>query len=94
MTGRTAAGDSHRHVPWGHSRGYHEWPNSTPVIDAVGAIVAVASVVVGAHAALFLGFAARNGDGKAAAENALFFVAIGLANGSVDALRHWRRHHG
>ncbi|MGH2968414.1 MAG: hypothetical protein ACRDK0_05025 [Solirubrobacteraceae bacterium] len=64
------------------------------MIDAVGTVVAVASVVVGAHAALFLALAMRNGDGAAAAENALFFVAIVVANGLVDVLRHWRRHHG
>ena len=80
--------------PWRHSRGYHEWPSSTPVIDAIGAVVAVASVVIGCHAALFLALALRQGDDEAAAENALFFVAIGLANGVVDALRHVRRHHG
>jgi hypothetical protein len=80
--------------PWEHSRGYHEWPSSTPVIDAVGAVVAVASVVIGAHAALFFAGAVRDGDGETAAENAQIFVAIGIANGAVDALRHWRRHHG
>jgi hypothetical protein len=82
------------HRLWGPSRGYHEWPNTTPVIDAIGAVVAVASVVIGAHAALLLALAVRNGDEETAAENALFFVAIALANGAVDALRRWRRHHG
>jgi hypothetical protein len=82
------------HRPWGHSRGYHEWSSTTPVIDAVGAIVAVASVVIGAHAAIFVALALQSGDGAAAADNALFFVAIGLANGFLDGLRHWRRHHG
>ena len=82
------------HRPWRHARDYHEWPNSTPVIDAIGAIVAVASVVIGAHAALFLVFALREGNEAVAADNALIFVAIALANGFVDALRHWRRHHG
>ena len=82
------------HRPWGHSRGYHEWPNTTPVIDAVGTVVAVASVVIGAHAALLLTLAVRIGDEETAADNALFFVAIALANAAVGALRRWRRHHG
>jgi hypothetical protein len=64
------------------------------VIDAVGAVVAVASVVIGAHAVLFFAAAVRDGDGATAAENAQIFVAIGVANGTIDALRHWRRHHG
>jgi hypothetical protein len=82
------------HRPWRHRPGYHEWPNSTPVIDAIGAVVAVASLVIGSHAALFLLFALRSGDGETATENALFFVAIAVANGVVDTLRQWRRHHG
>jgi hypothetical protein len=86
--------ESRMHRPWRHARDYHEWPNSTPVIDAVGAIVAVASLVIGAHAALFLVFALREGNEAVAADNALIFVGIALANGFVDALRHWRRHHG
>jgi hypothetical protein len=80
--------------PWPHRPGYHEWVRSTPVLDAIGAVVAVASLVIGSHAALFLLFALRAGDHETAADNALFFVAIALANGAVDALRHWRRHHG
>jgi hypothetical protein len=82
------------HRPWGRSRSYHEWPSSTPVIDAVRTIVAFASLVIGAYAALFLAFAVMDGDREAAAQNVLFFVAIGLANGLMDGLRHWRRHHG
>jgi hypothetical protein len=80
--------------PWRHRPGYHEWQSSTPVIDAIGAVVAVASLVIGSHAALFLLFALRSGDRDTAAENALFFIAILLANGVLDAVRHWRRHHG
>ena len=82
------------HVPWRHRPGYHEWCNSTPVIDAIGAVIAVASVVIGSHAGLFLLFALQRGDRETAAENALFFVGIAIANGAVDTLRHWRRHHG
>jgi hypothetical protein len=80
-------------LSWEHTRGYHEWESSTPVLDAVGAVVAVASVVIGGHAAIFLAYALRNGDSATAVQNGLFFVGIGLANGSVDALRRWRRHH-
>jgi hypothetical protein len=79
--------------PWGHTAGYHAWPSSTPVIDAVGAIVAVASLVIGAHALLFLAYALGNGDEATAAQDAAFLVAIAVANGGVDALRRWRRHH-
>jgi hypothetical protein len=77
---------------WEHSRSYHEWESTTPVVDALGAVVAVASVVIGGHAALFLAVAVSDGDGVAAVENGLILVAIGLANGSVDLLRRWRRH--
>jgi hypothetical protein len=80
-------------LPLEHARGYHEWESTTPVLDAVGAVVAVASVVIGGHAAIFLAYALRNGDSATAVQNGLFFVGIGLANGSVDALRRWRRHH-
>jgi hypothetical protein len=80
--------------PWGHTRTYHEWKSLTPVVDALGAVVAVASVVVGAHAALFLILAAEAGETAAMIDCAKFFVAIAIANGLVDLLRHWRRHHG
>jgi hypothetical protein len=77
-----------------HSRSYHEWPSSTPVVDAVRAIVGVASIVIGGHAALFLAVAMRDGDEEAVTINAMFFAGIALANAFMDALRHWRRHHG
>lgn len=77
-----------------HSRGYHEWPIETPVIDVVRTVIGVASVLIGCYAALFLILALQAGDGRLAAQNALFFVAIALANGIVDGVRHWRRHHG
>ena len=79
---------------WDHSRTYHAWPRSTPVIDAVATIVAVASVVIGAHAALFLAIAASNGDRATAIEDVLFLIAIAVANALLDIIRHWRRHHG
>jgi hypothetical protein len=80
-------------IPWERSRGYHEWESTTPVVDALGAVVAAISVVIGGHAGLSLWFALRDGDDAAAVESGLFFVAIGLANGFVDLLRRWRRHH-
>jgi hypothetical protein len=81
------------HLPFEHSRGYHEWESTTPVIDALGAVVGVASIVIGGHAAIFLAYAMSDGDDSAAVQNGLFLVAIGVANGSVDMLRRWRRHH-
>ena len=80
--------------PWGHSPRYHEWKASTPVIDVVATVLAVASVVIGAHAGLFLAIALSTGNGDAARGSAMFFVAIGLGNGALELLRHWRRHHG
>jgi hypothetical protein len=79
--------------PWGHSARYHAWPSSTPVVDAVGTVVAVASVVIGAYALLFLACALGNGDAGTARQDAWFLVAIAIANGGMDALRRWRRHH-
>jgi hypothetical protein len=76
-----------------HGRSYHEWPSETPVVDVVRTVIAVASVLIGSYAALFLVLALQAGDGRTAAENALFFVAIALVNGLVDAVRHGRRHH-
>jgi hypothetical protein len=80
--------------PWGHTRTYHEWVSLTPVVDALGTVVAVASVVVGAHAGLFLILAANQGDTAAMIDCAKFFGVIAIANGLVDLLRYWRRHHG
>ena len=74
--------------------GYHEWTRSTPVLDAIGAVVGVASIIIGSYASLFLIGAVHQGDTKAAAECGVFFVGIALANGIVDALRYWRRHYG
>jgi hypothetical protein len=76
-----------------HSHGYHEWASETPVIDVVRTVIAVASVLIGTYAGLFMILALQAGNDEAAAENALFFVAIALVNGIVDAVRHWRRHH-
>ena len=79
---------------WGHSATYHPWRNSTPVIDALATVLAVASTVIGAYAALFLVFALGSGDSATATEDAAFFVGIALAHGVLELLRRWRRHHG
>jgi hypothetical protein len=76
-----------------HRASYHEQPVETPVIDVVRTVIAVASVLIGSYAALFLILALAAGDERLARENALFFVVIALANGVVDAVRDWRRHH-
>jgi hypothetical protein len=73
--------------------GYHVWTRSTPVLDAIGAVVAVASIIIGSYAALFLIGAVHQGDTEVAAQCGAFFVGIAIANGIVDALRHWRRHY-
>jgi len=81
-------------VRFGHRPSYHAWPSSTPIIDAVMTIIGVASVVIGGYALLFLALALLHDDDVLAAKYALFLVGIVLVNGFVDALRHWRRHHG
>jgi hypothetical protein len=80
--------------PWGHTRTYHEHVSMTPVVDVLGTVIAVASVVVGSHAGLFLILAYHRGDRATMIDCAKFFVVIAIANGLVDLLRHWRRHHG
>jgi hypothetical protein len=77
-----------------HTHGYHQYPRETPVIDAIGAAMAVASLVIGSYALLFLAFAVHHGDVAIAVDNGLFLVVIAVANGLLGALRHWRRHHG
>ena len=78
---------------WRHSRSYHEWASTTPVVDALGAVVGMISVVIGGHAAIGLALALRDDDHAAIFQSVLFFVAIGVANLLVDGLRRWRRHH-
>ena len=80
--------------PWRRSRSYHEWPSTTPVVDAVRSIVGAMSVMIGGHAAVFLAVAVRDGDEWAATVNCLLFAGIVIANAMLDGLRHWRRHHG
>ena len=63
-------------------------------MDAIRAIVGVASVVVGTHALLFLLLAWLRDDRAAAVDCALLLAGVALMNGCVDALRHWFRHHG
>ena len=76
-----------------HAQGYHAYARSTPVIDAIGAIVGVASVVIGTYALLFLGFAMHHGNGAVAVQNALLIAAIAIGNGLFETMRHWIRHH-
>jgi hypothetical protein len=78
----------------GHRSGYHDWPNSTPMIDVVRTLVAVASVVIGGYALVFMAFAVRDTNWGLAAKYGPFLIAVGLANGLVDVVRRWRRHHG
>jgi hypothetical protein len=80
-------------LPFEHTRGYHEWESTTPLVDALGAVVGMISIVIGGHAAISLALAVRDRDNSAIFQSVLFFVAIALANGFVDVLRRWRRHH-
>ena len=73
--------------------GVHTSPKSTPLIDAIGAVVAVASVVIGGYAGLFLFMAVLAGRRDMVVDCALFFVFIAVANAAVDAARRWSRHH-
>jgi uncharacterized membrane protein len=76
-----------------HARSYHKWARSTPVADAVMTVVAVASVVIGGHALLFLALALMAGNTQLALANGLVLVTIAMINGLLDVLRWWRRHH-
>ena len=80
--------------PWAHTPTYHAWPSSTPVMDVAVTILAVASVVIGAQAGMFVVLALSAGARAAAVDNTLVLLAVGLANGLLEGLRHWRRHHG
>jgi hypothetical protein len=77
-----------------HRPGYRAPPKSTPLIDAIGAVVAVASVVIGGYAGLFLIMAALAERWDVATDCAIFFLFIAVANALVDAARWWSRHHG
>jgi hypothetical protein len=77
-----------------HARAYHEYARDTPVIDAIGSAIAVASVVIGSYALLFLAFAVHHGNVAMAVDCGVFLVVIAVANGLFEALRRWRRHHG
>jgi hypothetical protein len=63
------------------------------VLDALGAVVGMISVVIGGNAAIGLALALREDDRGAVIVSLLFFVAIAVANLLVDFLRRWRRHH-
>ena len=77
-----------------HASGYHPYARTTPVIDAIGSVVAVASVVIGTYALLFLAFALHHGNTVVAVQNGLLILAIVVANALFEGLRHWCRHHG
>jgi hypothetical protein len=76
-----------------HAASYHAYTRSTPVIDAIGAIVGVASVVIGTYALLFLAFAMHHGNAAVAFQNGLVLTAIALTNAFFETTRHWIRHH-
>jgi hypothetical protein len=77
-----------------HAPGYRAEPRDTPVIDAIGSVVGVASLVIGTYALMFLAFAMHHGNTSAAVQNGLFLAVIAVANGLFEAVRHWVRHHG
>jgi hypothetical protein len=77
-----------------HRRGYHEWPSSTPLLDVARVLVGSASVVIGVCAVMFAAFANGDDRGGQIAKYVLFLVAIAVANGLVELLIRWRRHHG
>jgi hypothetical protein len=77
-----------------HRASYHEWPNSTPIVDVARCLIAVASVLIGTYAVLFAAFAVAASDWALAAKNGAFLVAVAIANVAGDAVRRWRQHHG
>ena len=77
-----------------HASRYHAYARTTPVIDAIGSVVAVASVVIGTYALLFLAFALHHGNTMVAVQNGLFLLAIAVGNALFEVFRHWCRHHG
>ncbi|MEA2248174.1 MAG: hypothetical protein QOH46_2703 [Solirubrobacteraceae bacterium] len=78
----------------GHRPTYHEWSSSTPIVDVARCLVAVASVVIGGYAILFTAFALRDANWGLAARYGAFLGVVAVANGVVDVLWRWRRHHG
>jgi hypothetical protein len=71
--------------------GDYERASTTPVLDAVGSIIGVASIVIGGYAALFMAIAIRDGNTQLAFKNSLFLVVVALVNGALSAVRRWRR---
>ena len=76
-----------------HASGYRAEPRDTPVIDAIGSVLGVASLVIGVYAVMFLAFAMHHGNTSVAVQNARFLAVIVVANGLFGAGRYWRRHH-
>lgn len=63
------------------------------MFDAIRTVIAFASVLVGSYGMLFLALTLWTRHWRAAADTGVFFVAIAVANGVIDGLRHWRRHY-
>jgi hypothetical protein len=77
----------------GHTRGYHEWPSSTPLLDVARTLLAVATVTIGGYALLFLALAVRDANWALAAQYVLALLILAVANVALDLLHRWRRHH-
>jgi hypothetical protein len=77
-----------------HRRSYHEWRNSTPLLDVARVLVGAASVMIVGWALILAVFAARDGNGDQVVDYGLFLVATAVANGLVEFAIRWRRHHG
>jgi hypothetical protein len=77
-----------------HRPGYHEWPCSTPLLDVARILVAVAAVMIGGYALMFLVFAVRDGNWGVVAKYVLIIVTLALWCAVLELLIRWRRHHG
>jgi hypothetical protein len=77
-----------------HRRGYHEWSNSTPLLDVARVLVGAASVMIAGFAVIFAAMAARDEHSGQVRTYVLWLVGLAVANGAVDLFIRWRRHHG
>jgi hypothetical protein len=78
----------------GHRRGYHDWRNSTPLLDVTRVLVGAASLMIGLWAVIFAALAARDGETDQVIEYGLYMLGVAVANGAVEFAIRWRRHHG
>ena len=78
---------------FGHRRGYHEWPSSTPLLDVARVLVGAASAMIAIYALILAAAAAGNGETGQLVDYGLFFVGIAVANGLIEFAIRWRRHH-